>query len=239
LAATRAVAPYVVSEARDNYDDAMELDGVTGAFSRVLSDRLVALVAYGSVVTGDRLPGSDLDLLVVLRTPLTLDDAVSLQRWMPEPPGVSYIGVTYLLANEPAPWLVPDGFRLLTGLLEDGFISDEATLTLRGREVLRDLPRIVDQDARDWSGAIGEKRGRQVRLLTTRLKPAVRAMLAREGEPPLEVWRLPWDELVQRWRRHDPLKADALASVLDHLRAVPRDDQASGEGLLRLLEQLA
>jgi hypothetical protein len=73
--------------------------------------------------------------------------------------------------------LVPDTFHILTGEVPDGFVHDEASLIRSSEECLADLPSLVDKDARAWTGSIGEKRTRHVRLMTTRLKPAVRATL--------------------------------------------------------------
>ena len=61
----------------------MDLSAVEHAFYRVLTGRLVGLAVYGSFVTGDAIPGfSDLDLLVVQRGPLSVEDAIELQRVM-------------------------------------------------------------------------------------------------------------------------------------------------------------
>ena len=218
----------------------MDLEPVVWAYRGALGPRLSALAVYGSAVTGDLLPGfSDLDLLVVLEEPLTLEDALALQRRMPELPGIAYVQPTYRLATEAEPHLVPNAFRTLTGTLPDGFVHDEATLRAAGEETLAGLPALLDQDACDWTGAVGEKRPRHVRLLTTRLKPAVRATLVRLGEAPLDAWRLHWDDLAQRWRRHDEPRAEDLGDVLIRLRASPRDDRACGEALLRVLASIA
>jgi hypothetical protein len=218
----------------------MDLEPVVWAFRGALGPRLMALAVYGSAVTGDLLPGfSDLDLLVVLDEPLGLEDALALQRRMPELPGVAYVQPTYRLPSEPSPLLVPNAFRTLTGALPDGFVHDETSLRAASADALAELPALLGRDARDWTGAVGEKRARHVRLLTTRLKPAVRATLVRLGEPPLDAWRLHWDDLAQRWRRHDEPRAEELADVLTRLRASPRDDRACGEALLRLLASIA
>ncbi|MGZ4150679.1 MAG: nucleotidyltransferase domain-containing protein [Actinomycetota bacterium] len=218
----------------------MDLEPVVWAFRGALGPRLGGLAVHGSAVTGDLIPGfSDLDLLVVLDEPLSLEDALALQRRMPELPQIAYVQPSYRPASEPVPHLVPGAHRVLTGSVPAGFVHDDATLRAVGEEALTELPSLLDQDMRDWTGAVGEKRGRHVRLLSTRLKPAVRATLVRLGEPPLEAWRLHWDDLAQRWRRHDEPRAEDLGDVLIRLRASPRDDRTCGEALLRLLASIA
>jgi hypothetical protein len=212
---------------------------VARGFSDVLGKRLFALAAYGSVVTGDFIAGfSDLDLLVVVRDELTVDDAITLQQRMPEPPGVAYVQPSFHLMDHPVPHLVPAAFHTLLGELPEGFVATEQTLLQSSAETLHNLPPLLVQDARDWTGAMGEKRLRHVRLMVTRLKPAVRATLVRLGEPPLEVWRMPWDALALRWSDHDEGRAAALADVLSRLRSIHRDERACGEAVLRLLATL-
>ena len=134
---------------------------------------------------------------------------------------------------------MPDTFHILTGEVPDGFVHDEASLIRSSEECLADLPSLVDEDARAWTGSIGEKRTRHVRLMTTRLKPAVRATLVGVGEAPLTVWWLPWPQLVERWRDHDLVRAHELDALLVQLMGHPRDDRACGEKLLQLLHALA
>jgi len=214
------------------------VEPVVTAFTGALPG-IVALVAYGSVVTGDFIEGfSDLDLVVVLPQPLTVEEAIVLQRQMPEPVAVAYIQPTFHLRDRPVPHLVPGAFHVEHGELPSGFVATEETLRRSSADTLRVLPTLVDDDARAWVGAIGEKRPRHVRLMVTRLKPAVRATLVRLGEPVVEVWRAPWDGLVDLWRQHRALRADELAEILELLRARTRDDRACGERVLRLLERI-
>jgi Nucleotidyltransferase domain len=215
------------------------VEPVASAFVRALP-RIITLVPYGSVVTGDFIEGfSDLDLVAVLPEPLTIEDAIALQREMPEPDGVAYVQPTFHVQDRPEPHLVPGAFRVEIGELPDGFVATEETLIRSGADVLRELPSLVADDARAWTGAIGEKRPRHVRLMVTRLKPAVRATLVTLGEPVLEVWRAPWDDLVDRWRQHDDARSTELGDVLGLLRNSERDDRACGEAVLRLISWLA
>jgi hypothetical protein len=177
--------------------------------------------------------------LVVLDEPLPLDRAIDLQRRMPEPDGVAYLQPSYRLAGTPEPHLVPGDFRVLSGTVPGGFVHDEASLRASGAETLASLPAVVRQDALDWTGAVGERRARHVRLMTTRLKPAVRAHLVELGEPALEVWGMAWNDLAQRWKRHDEPRAEQLDDLIGLLRAWPRDERAAGEHLLLLLDELA
>jgi hypothetical protein len=212
------------------------LSRVARTFEGVFAERLVGLAVYGSVATGDAIPGfSDLDLCTVLTDALTVDDAIELQRAMPEPAGVAYMQATFHSAAAPEAHLIPGAFRLLTGTLPAAFLIDEEGLRKASAETLSTLPALVEQDTRAWPGAIGEKRLRHVRLMTTRLKPAVRAALVQCGDPPFATWRAPWDELVDRWHDYDARRAKDLASALALLRSTPMDAQPAGEALLRLL----
>lgn len=205
-------------------------------FEEVFAGRLVGLAVYGSAATGDAIPGfSDLDLCAVLTDGLSLEDAIALQRAMPEPAGIAYMQATFHSAAAPEAYLVPGAFRVLTGTLPEAFLLDEEGVRKSADDTLAALPALVDQDTRAWPGAIGEKRLRHVRLMTTRLKPAVRATLVQRGEPPFVTWRASWDELVDRWNSHDARRATYLASALALLRSTPIDAQPAGEALLRLL----
>jgi hypothetical protein len=72
--------------------------------------------------------------------------------------------------------------------------------------------------------------------MTTRLKPAVRALLVEYGEPPSEVWVAGWQELADRWRGQDEQAAETLDSVLTLLPPTgPQQEVATGEKILHLL----
>jgi predicted nucleotidyltransferase len=218
----------------------MDLEPIVWTYRASLGDRLIALAVYGSAVTGDLIPGfSDLDVFVVLDQPLSLERSIDLQRRMPELVGIAYLQPSYRVAAEPAPHLTPEAFRVLSGELPAGFVYDETSLRSAGSEALDSLAPIVRQDALDWTGAVGERRARHARLMTTQLKTAVRAHLVELGEPTLEVWRMPWHDLAQRWKRHDEPRAEQLEDLLTLLHAVGRDERASGEAALRLLDEVA
>jgi len=221
----------------DPRDRAVEpvVTALTGALPGI-----VAVAVYGSVVTGDFIEGfSDLDLQVVLPQPLSVEQAIMLQRQMPEPPGVAYIQPTFSVRDRPVAHLIPGAFRVEQGELPSGFIATEETLRRSSTDTLRELPSLIEDDARAWVGAIGEKRPRHVRLMVTRLKPAVRATLVELGEPVVDVWQTPWDGLVDLWRDHDGRSSAALAEILRLLHVRDRDDRACGERVLRLLERIA
>jgi predicted nucleotidyltransferase len=219
-------------------DSSALIKPIAHAFLEGLSS-IVAVAAYGSIVTRDHLAGfSDLDVLVIVREPISVEDAIRLQRLMPEPDGVPYVQPSFRLLHEPEPYLVPGAFRVVAGELPDGFVATEEALLRDGGEVLRKLPDLVRDDARAWTGAINEKRPRHVRLMVTRLKPAVRATLVRLGEPVLHVWAMPWDELAARWRIHDPKQGASLSAVIELLQSPNRDDRGCGEAVLRLLDAI-
>jgi hypothetical protein len=90
-------------------DEALTI--VSDAFASVLGPRLRALVAYGSVVVGDLIPGfSDLDLYVVMRESLRLDESIDLQRALPELPMFGYLQPSFHPVGDPRPFLIPEAF---------------------------------------------------------------------------------------------------------------------------------
>lgn len=99
---------------------------------------------------------------------------------------------------------------------------------------------MIADDRVAWSVAAGSaRRQRLVRLMMTRLKPALRSILVEHGEPPTDVWIAGWNELARRWREHDVEAAETLDSVLAVLPPAGREQEvACGERVLRLLARI-
>jgi len=115
---------------------------------------------------------------------------------------------------------------VLGGLDLAPYVHDDASLALVAADFLAGLPALLRDDVATWSVAVAPAhRRRHVRLVVTRVKPAVRAVLATHGTAPTTAYAADWAAM-----------ADALAHVdtgagarLHALRAaLPADDDAAG-----------
>lgn len=219
-----------------------DLSGLALALEAVLGERLAGTVVYGSAVTGDFIPGfSDIDLAVFARGALRLDDARALQEQADALAALA--GGRLQLSHwvdadrdAPRPLFVPGAFMVLCGPgLRPGWMHAEESLRAAGQAWLAALPVLVRRDASDWALASGPVRTRLVRLLSTRLKPAIRAALVEQGHPALSVWGSPWNALVKLWSLHDEEGAVALRDVLGRLPTKPGEEREVGDTLLAML----
>ncbi len=216
------------------------------AFISALRERLVALVAYGSSVEGSFIPHfSDFDLAVFLHGEFTVEDAIAVQAALGdlEPTPFDYLQTKFVDVSAVAtPTLVPGSFAVFWGELpaEPAYLHNPDLLRQAGKRWLDALPGLIADDRAAWSVAAGSaRRQRLVRLMMTRLKPALRSLLVEHGEPPAEVWISGWHQLARRWRDHDAAAAEALDSVLTVLPSSGREQEvACGETVLRLLAQI-
>lgn len=216
------------------------------AFRNALGDRLVALAAYGSSVDDSWIPGfSDLDLAVFMHGVPSAADAVATQRSLRDLDSgpFAYVQAKFLDVDEPPHQaIVPGAFRVFWGAIPNVayYLHDDQSLRSSGKGWLRALPDLVAEDNAAWSVAAGSaRRQRLIRLLMTRLKPAVRAMLVEEGESPSVVWLANWTELASRWGNYDPDAGEVLASLLVALPPANRAAELDcGEAILRLLERI-
>jgi hypothetical protein len=207
---------------------------------------LVALAVYGSSVDGSFIPTfSDLDVAVFLHGEFDVEDAIAVQGGLSdlEPAPFAYIQVKFHDVDASAsPTLVPGSFSVLWGKLpkDPSYLYDDNSLRRVTESWLERLAALIADDRAAWSVAAGaERRQRLVRLMMTRLKPAVRSMLVRQGEPPVPVWLAGWGELTSRWREHDVNSAARLASLLAALPPQGREQEvACGEEILRLLSYI-
>ncbi|MCC7363194.1 MAG: nucleotidyltransferase domain-containing protein [Dehalococcoidia bacterium] len=218
---------------------------VASAFGQVLGPRLKAVVAYGSAVTGDVIPGySDLDLAVFMEGRLSVGDAVVLQRAIGDCDRgeFAYLSLSHCVDVDvapPIPLFVPGAVRVVTGAeLDRRWLHDDASLLAASERLLATLPARIAQRLADWTVAGPGERARQVRLLGMDLKPALRACLVRHREPIVETWAAPYRDLVTRWRRYNPVDAIELEALLGRLPPRPGDERSVGDRMLGLVELL-
>jgi hypothetical protein len=216
------------------------------AFPDTLGDRLVALAAYGSSVDDSAIPNfSDFDLVAFLHGALSVSDAVAVQRCLGDLDTRPFVYLQTKFVDvdaRPQPAIIPGNVRVFWGAIPDvsDYLHDDQSLRSSGQAWLRALPELVAEDKAAWSVAAGSaRRQRLVRLLMTRLKPTVRAVLVEKGEPPSAVWLANWIGLASRWGKYEPEAGGILASLLVALP--PRNRAAEldcGEAILRLLERV-
>lgn len=207
----------------------------------VFGERLRLLATHGSFVAGDTFPGfSDLDMVAVVAggldaaTATACAEAVNLDL-----SPASYLQVTWVDADDPQPSLVPGSFRVVIGdAPSEPLLHTAVSLRLAGASWLSELPALLRSDLGDWAVSVG-RRSRQLRLLVTRTKPSVRAWLTTLGEPPVATYAAPWGRLVNAARRHDMGMADEIQSLVDAVRAEPRNELAVASTTLHLLGRIA
>jgi predicted nucleotidyltransferase len=195
--------------------------------SSILQERLTSIAAFGSAVTGDFFPGiSDLDLLVTTTTGLTVADFVRLQQAAEamEVRPFSSIQAIYFRATDPTPSLVPGGYAHVAGPpMPSGFLRSELDLRESGQLWLQGHHQRCEMDLFEWSMAVDEKLPRIGRLLVTRIKPTVRALLARRELNAAEIWLATWDELIVATQEVDELLSQCIIKLTEALRADPID----------------
>jgi hypothetical protein len=216
---------------------------LAASFSVVLAERLVALVAYGSSADGSFIQEfSDFDLAIFMRGEFSVEDAIAVHAGLGDltPRPFGYLQTKFVdLSVAPEPMLVPGSFSPFWGRLPDepSYLYEADSLRRSGRQMLETLPSLIANDRAAWAVGVGSaRRQRLVRLMTTRLKPAVRSLLVEYGESPSEVWIAGWQDLGDRWRGHDEQAAENLDSVLVLLPPTGSEQEvACGERILRLL----
>ncbi len=196
---------------------------LAGAASEVLGSRLVSLVAYGSAVSGDILPRySDFDFAVAVSGPVTLDDALALERATGQLDIAPFTYCQPRLVGRSATnaVFVPSTFAVILGEAPPAaWIFDGGQLRTSGEEWLAGLPASLAQDATDWSFTTSTSRARRARLHLTRVKPSLRALLVRHGCDPVTAWTATWDELSRRLTEVDARAAEQLSVLLEAARA--------------------
>jgi hypothetical protein len=214
------------------------------AFDSVLGDRLVGLVVHGSAVTGDVIPGfSDFDFVVFAHGPLTARDGIKLQGAVGEidPAPYAYIQLSRAVdvdgSERPGPLFAPGAFRGIRGEVPSPeFIFTEETLRAHARESRADVARWFPSDIEGWATATGPRRSYMLRLLMTRLKPAVRTLLIEHGEDPITVWGASYLALADMWTAHSPGAGRRFRELVESLPY--RDEAATGNIAIELLEEI-
>jgi hypothetical protein len=206
----------------------------------VLGPRLHSVIAYGSCVTGDVLPGySDFDCLIVAGGPVTLADVLDLQQALgaadPEP--FSYYQPTFVRGALRRASLVPGSFAALTGGEPPAaWVCRPGDLAASGERWLADLPAILAGDAADWSLATASQIARRARLHLTRVKPTLRALLTRAGADPARAWTATWADLEHRITALDGDLGGLVSALLR--RARDHQDDELAVTALRLLARV-
>jgi predicted nucleotidyltransferase len=222
---------------------------IRDAFIDVLGDRLDALLVHGSALTGGYIEGfSDFDFLVFMRGPLSLDDAIALQRALGDVDHApfAYLQVSRLIDLDVPPpetdraLLIEGGYARLLGDYPEGWpLLDAAALDRASRDVLADLRGLHDRQRHRWTVATGDRRRLELRYQLTVLKPAVRAHLVRLGGPPLEVWTSSYPELTRRWLRLEPALGARFRDLIARLPPPEGGEAAAGEAMLALIDEIA
>lgn len=218
------------------------------AYREVLGNRLIALAAHGGAVTGFISGFSDFDFVLVVKGfPSTADASdlnQALTRLCPDPAPFAYLQLSSVIdiADPGASrrGLIDGAYSLLAGALpEDWQFTNREDLRTSGRALLSDLPRLIRIDTIDWAADAGGRRERRVRVLFTRLKPAIRALLVERGLDPLEAWTANWTLLPGLLAGAEPQIGSVLAGLVAGLPPNRGNVFGLGAGALQLLEQIA
>jgi hypothetical protein len=212
------------------------------AFRDVLGDRLVCFVVHGSAVQGGYLVGiSDLDFYVFLHGRVPVEGLLDLQDRLGDfdTGPFDYLQLSDAIdVDDPsavAPRLIPGSYTVMQGSLpSEDFVHSHESLVLHGRRWLESAPKLVRSDIEQWSTATGPRRTWLVRLILTRLKPTLRAMLAARGEPAEEVWAEPYEELARRWSAFNPDAARRLRDLVSALGG-STDERSIGRAAIELV----
>ena len=206
----------------------------------------VGLLVHGSALKGGFIPGcSDIDFKLYLDAAafddggqLLLRLCLAIHRDLSriDPAPFRYIQCVALAAAGAAPDLVgpvPGAYHLLAGRLPE----PEATARGLREAARRALAALDPAPAFLTSGLLDHGGGRlaaQVRLLCTKVWPALHHLLILQGHDPFRVWGLPKDEVIALLPEDRPLGRP----IRDFYRAVRAyyPGEASIEGALAVIE---
>ncbi len=221
---------------------------IATAYREVLGDRLVALAAHGGAVTGFISGFSDFDFILVVKGfPSTADASAlneKLTRLCPDPAPFTYLQLSEVVdLAQPGGslcGLIDGAYSLLAGALPDGWqFNSREDLRTSGRALLSDLPRLIRIDTVDWAADVAGRREHRVRVLFTRLKPAIRALLVERGLDPFEVWTANWTALPSLLEGVQPQIGSVLAGLVEALPPTRDNAFDLGDMALALIEQIA
>jgi predicted nucleotidyltransferase len=168
--------------------------------------RVECIVLHGSALKGGAIAGfSDIDLVVFLAAECfdadgNLPDELAFEaqrRLGPLPSqehGLLYHQVMFYEASRyPRHWagIVPGAHRMLWGTAPRDLMATAGSIREAALKYLRDdLPLLTDRDVQDFAGAPDHWLSGRVRLLGTRITPAVFSLAAMTTDNPIAVWGL-------------------------------------------------
>jgi hypothetical protein len=215
---------------------------VAEAFESVLDGRLIGLVVHGSAVTGGIIEGfSDYDFVVFTHGALTASDGIRLQFAIRdvEPAPFSYLQLSSAInvddEESPSPLFVPGAYRVVRGVVPSAsLIFTNSSLTTHARHTVREVAGWFHSDIEGWATATGDRRSYMFRLLMTRLKPSVRALLIERGELPMLVWSASYFELAEMWSAHSPTEGRRFRELVESLGSA--DEAVLGSTAIEVLD---
>ena len=218
------------------------------AYGGVLGDRLVGLAAHGSAVTGYIAGFSDFDFVLVVRDFISPSDAAALHAALavacPDSTPFTYLQLSAVVdiadSSRRRHGLIESAHAVLAGALpSDWEFNSEEDLRAAGRERLKALPGLVRIDSLDWAADTGAQRARRIRVMMTRLKPAVRAILVNGGVDVMEAWTADWYGLAKALTALDADRGLRMSAILSRLPSPPADEMEVGAIVLAFLGDLA
>ncbi len=195
-----------------------ELEQLLDAFVRDCLDvfgdaRVEAIVFHGSAAKGGFIAGfSDVDLMVLLASQcfdefgLTLDCAFAIQEHIAALPwasvGAGYPQVYfYDPARMPGWWTGPvaSASRVLYGTFPERLRPTPDGMRRAALRLLRDeLPGLIRSDTESFADSADRALPRRLRLLSTRVTPAMFSLLVLRSEDPLAEWTRTKHEAAER-----------------------------------------
>ncbi len=190
----------------------MDLDSLLDHFVRACLDvfgeaRVEAIVLHGSALKGGAIPGySDIDFMVFLTSDcfgengdLSDDLVFAIQERVGPLPwreaGYLYPQAYFHDARRLPSWWtgpVPGAHRVLWGALPPEAVPTPDRLRAASLRYLKEeLPAAIAADLRNFADADDASLPRRVRLLGTRVTPAVFALVGHDADDALELWALP------------------------------------------------
>ncbi|HEV2891723.1 MAG TPA: hypothetical protein VGX28_15230 [Frankiaceae bacterium] len=212
---------------------------VAEVYARHARPWLVGLVAFGSYVRGDIVPGSsDLDLRLYLapeafdgdHLPWPLVRAIHADLAAVDAVPFAYVQCHATRADAAEP-LVPGTWRLLEGTCP----APEATADDVRAGAARTLERVRRARPRACETLLdsgGGRLEREVRLLATDVWPALYATLVTTADDPLPVWTLPKRDAIERLTEPAGSRARAFHDALTAYHA----GGATPAGALRAID---
>jgi hypothetical protein len=132
--------------------------------------------------------------------------------------------------------VVPGAFRLIHGVVDDGFLATDTSLRSASQAWLKERRGLLNQDIMDRSVSVA-RRARQLRLIVTRLKPTVRVYLVTRSEDPIACYRNGWPILLERLLAYEPSLGTDLPFLVRRLQAGDTDFLSLGGEALRVLSR--